>query len=70
MKKLPKRNVIRPEKRRPEPSTQQTIRAALTHMVGLAIANISETEARQISAQKRGRKGYARISIGIPFGAD
>jgi hypothetical protein len=69
VKKLPKRNGIRPEKRPPTPSTEQTIRAALAHIVRLAVTNINETEERQISAQKRGRKGYARISIGIPFHA-
>ena len=69
MKKLPKRGGTKPEKRPRPPSTEATIRAALGHMIRLALTNIGDTEARQITAQKRGRKGYARISIGIPFDA-
>jgi hypothetical protein len=66
MKKLPKRDGIRHEPRRREPSTEETIRTALHHMIRVTVANIEEREGPMFG-NVRGRKGYARISIGVPF---
>ena len=70
MKKLPKRDGIRHEPRQPQRSTEAIMRSALAHAIRLTIANMEETEGTAFPGNTRGRKGYARISIAVPFGAD
>ena len=69
MKKLPKRDGTSRQKRERGTSTEETIRSAFVHMLKLAEANMRDAAEDGNRARPRGRKGYARITIGLPFAA-
>jgi len=67
MKKLKKRDGHKPPKRERIPPVEETIMGALAHMVRMIDPRTRREAEGGDSAKTRGRKAYARLSIGFPI---